>query len=317
MSEVDAKKLGKRADHATTCLLVMALMGSMRSFTAMVSFRLAHGAVQFGNVCIVVSTVLVTIGFWLLYVGAKRGNPTAVAFVLASLLATVGNALIGHRTETVGGGINTLTLIVILGYCAIAALLEMGRRATLRLQREGLHGLVFGSPRPSRLFCMVGGACLLLGTVLWLSPATRGAVLATSRAKTERLRADRFSAMIKEEEAAFVRRMAAAAKDPNAANAQAAKVALQALTEKAGRIGRHVKPEQKLGQVLADYGMATTHWGQALDLLGSPEPDLDGAQELLDQADQCRARAIDAYVQFFVVQKAENEAVSPAGPAAR
>jgi hypothetical protein len=285
------EKLLKRARNAGRNLSILALLATFGAIALTAAAFLAKGA--HGVMAILAGTIaLIAAGYWVLAVAGRRGNPNSVGIVIVAMvlqicLAVIMSGVAAARTNTPFQPPTSGIVIPILILLALAN----SRTVLVELQRRQLWHQVFGSAKPSRNLCFLGGILLVSGFVAMNLGAAYAGRKAGQEQKAEFQNAKEFIALIQNDEKEFVASMRGIAVNPGADAIANALEKLASLQRNFEAIKNHAAGEERLLEILNTYGNALRQWKNGLMLLQETNPDRERAQQMLKLGDKLRREA--------------------------
>jgi hypothetical protein len=226
----------------------------------------------------------------LLAIAAKRGNPKAVFIVMVVLsihcfLSINAFCITIIRSTPSGGGGSLLAFVFIF---LIIVVLDRSRAVLMEMKKRGLWNQRFGSSKPSKNLCILGGSFYAVGYFGFLVSLLVPAIEAAKNAKAlaeERRQAQAVIQMIQQEEADFFKSMQSL-DDPKAVKNALAKV--DVLDQKVASLQVEIPADGTLARIMKEYKRAVQDWKSGLIELDNPVPDLKAAKEKLEYGDKIR-----------------------------
>jgi hypothetical protein len=253
-----------------------------------------------GDVLTVLPVPVIAVAYWLLSVGARRGNPRALSIVLAVLGAQLlfSVAILVYIAFLSRSDASTSIISIIIPLL-VFVFLARNRGDLLELRRRGLWEGIYGAARPSDRLCTIGGVLLAVGVIALYSFV----ILSTVHAiRNVRLRGE-FQALIGTDEKAFLDAVASGdpAKDKDVV-AHVLKTADE-LEAKTQAIAVQAKAGSQMHTVAIKYAEAVSKWQAALKILeqeGGTDPRV---QALFVEGDQLRQQAVAEFNKNGASQK--------------
>lgn len=302
MSKLTDDKLIKRATHAGRNLSVLAILASFGAIGLVVAAILAKEKALLMAIP-AATLILITIGYWVLAVAAKRGNPSSVGSVIVVMILQFTLALVAYGITTArtdaGADAQVNMPGLIIPILVIIALVS-SRNVLLELKKRDLWTQIFGSSKPSGRLCVVGSILIVIG-FLGLNGSSIYAGWDTGKARQHEMQqAQYFVDMIQNEEQAFINSMSGLSGASGAEEIRAALSTVTELEQRTDAIKTAVKEGSPFGSILENYGNAVEHWKSAVTLLAAPNPDEERAQKMLILGDKLRAQAGQAFDRRYI-----------------
>ena len=170
----------------------------------------------------------------------------------------------------------------------IIVVLDRSRAVLMEMKKRGLWNQRFGSSKPSKNLCILGGSFYAVGYFGFLVSLLVPAIEAAKNAKAlaeERRQAQAVIQMIQQEEADFFKSMQSL-DDPKAVKNALAKV--DVLDQKVASLQVEIPADGTLARIMKEYKRAVQDWKSGLIELDNPVPDLKAAKEKLEYGDKIR-----------------------------
>ena len=300
MSRLSDEKLVARATHAGRNL------GALAAIVSLLSAGLI-GAVFFSKaqlpflVWMAGTVTLVAIGYWLLAVAAKRGNPASVGTVIVLMtlqlvLTLVFSAVAAAKKAGTETWSNTPGAVISL---LVISSLYNSWHVLKELQTRGLWNPIFGAARPSGHLCALGGLALAVG-FLGVSCVGFCVERDTLSGHQEVVRQARiFKDIVANEETALLRVMESMADTYTSEQLQMAETKAVELERALDALRAETADGTPLGAVLETYDGAVRQWKSCLEMMRSSAPDVERARQMLILAGKMRSEAILNFNRHF------------------
>jgi len=295
MSNITDEKLLKRAKNAGRILLIIAVLTSIFALALFFVAFLAKGLMLITASTAIILAIIST-GYWILMVAARRGNPTSVSIVIIVMLIQLTISLVLSGILAARSGANSFSFPpgLIIPVLIIITLIG-SRNALLELRKRGIWHKVFENVKSTHL-CIIGGIFLVIGIM-----AFNGVTIYTSLKVREHKTVDiqqinKFVNIIQTEEKSFFKTM------ENLSNPESQQVALIKITElerKVNELMKTVDDNNLFMPILETYGTAVQQWKKALLMLISPNADMTIVQKRLELGDKYRSNAIQEFDRTF------------------
>lgn len=295
------EQLIKRANYTARNFLVLAILASL--WGLLVLGLIGHALAQGTNIKLILfspltSALFFAIGFWLLYVAAQRGNPASAGiFLVVGVMQLavlfiawgVANMRSSAVDQKLGLGSAALPVVVLLT-------MAHSRNILVELQKRDLWKQVYGACKPSGGWCVAGGVFLVAAVVYLYG----GGILFLHHTQQLNVRVHQqmqaFADLLQHEE----KELLTAITNPPASSAthglDESRVALQALEAKLQQVREQTASHQRLGLVVRQYAQAVACWRAGLDQLKQPGGDPKAAAAQLQQGDEQRGKAVQAFL---------------------
>jgi hypothetical protein len=213
-----------------------------------------------------------------------------VAMVLQICLALIFSGIAAARTNTpfkppVGG-----LFIPILVLIALAS----SRKVLLQLKERQLWDQVFGSAKPSRQLCLIGGTLLATGFIAMNAGSYYGWKVGQQR-QVEFQHARAFAELIQVHEKEFLTSMQGISNRRGEKQTEPALTKFNTLEEKFEVLKKEAASVNQLSPILTTYGNGLRQWKSGLTILQEPNGDADRAQKMFELGDRLRAEACQEF----------------------
>ena len=248
--------------------------------------------------------VLIAVGYWVLAVAAKRGNPSSVASVVVVMVLQFFLAVVAYGITTARTGENVQANVpgLVIPMLVVIALAS-SRNVLLELRKRDLWEPIFGSAKPSSRLCVAGTILIVIGFI-GLNGSTIYAGWNSGRSRQlEVHQAQGFADMIQSEEQAFMNAMGGLSDPYSAEEIQAVLATVKKLQRRADAAMADAKEGSPLRSILEDYCNAVRQWKNAVTLLASETPDGGRAQEMLLLGDKLRTQAGQNFDSRYIPQQ--------------
>ena len=299
MSDLNDDALLKRAGHAGRNLTLLALLASVLTLVLVYLSFTTRAALPV-TLVFAASLALISAGYWVLAVAARRGNPNSVGFILVLIVVQIALWLILSGVVSARHGTsfqpNTTGLVMpVLVFIAV----YQSRKILLELQDRGLWERAFAGAKPSSSLCVAGAILLAVGFLaLDSSMLYSGETIARKRT-AEMHSAQAFARLIQADESEFMTTMDSLWRNTTPIEMQAALARLDALERRLGNIENPGPPDGPLSPVLANYRKALGQWKKALLVMQESNSEAERAHDLFKLGDRYRAEACEEFNRHY------------------
>jgi hypothetical protein len=293
------EQLLKRAGNASRNLGVLGILATLGAILIWTVLLLGKGATLFMSPVALAVTSL-AVGYWILSVAARRGNPNSVGVVLVImvlqlLVVFVTAGIAAARTNTplssnLPGLISPILVLIAL---------VSSRNVLLELQDRGLWEKAFASAKPSGTLCVVGAILVASGLALFDGGTAYVSVKVGQARAAEVSGATEFVQIIKHEEQDFMSTIGQALKSANAESLDTALAKLESLDIRVKTLQASAGQDSSMPTILQTYRNGVREWKNALLALKEPNPDRRRAQQMLALGDKLRAQAVSDFQTRF------------------
>jgi hypothetical protein len=291
MNRLSDEQLLARASHAGRNLIALAILATLCSIVIIVAEIgqvLSPRSATESLPIVSILTILWTVGLWMLATAARRGNPTAVGFVMvvasAMLLISVASlVLVAVRDIQRAQLMWWQPLIPLL----VLLVLARSRDVLRELKTRGLWEGRFGSARPSRNLCVAGGVLFVVGYAgFFLSLLLPAIFVAKDAAQSHA-----FLKAVTAEEKAFMNAMRSLSGPDKPAALENVRQTLDAFARMVASWKSTTSPNSPLFPIIRKYGDAVRAWQDGLAELSASSPNVEEAKERLTLGDKLREEA--------------------------
>ncbi len=295
MGELSDETLLKRANHASRNLTVLAVLGTLVGLVVVaLSFSIKGAALP--TFVLGATLLVISGGYWVLAVAARRGNPNSVGIVLVLVGVQIALSLIisGIASSRTGGSFQPNTGGLVMPALVFIAL-HSSRKILLELEDRGLSERAFGPAKPSGNLCMIGGILLVAGFV----GLDTGVFYVNHKAGQEKAeefrRAQAFGKVIRVDELEFMKAMDGVWRNANKAQLEEAVAQLNILEEKLKSVNQTGTDGGQLSRIINNYENALREWKKALLMMQEATPDSERANAMLKLGDRFRSEACEEF----------------------
>lgn len=299
-SDRNVMERGRRAGRS---LRVLAYLGTVVSAIA---FFAASNAPKDNHAfkLFVLPISVITIGYWILSMEAKRGNPLApfLGLIILSLqlVASVINA--GFLLSQ---GKPQIPIIPIFIGALVIYSLHKDHQALKELSERNLRDLTFPDTPSSQFTCAIGGLTLFSG-FLWLYTGLFTTVMTAGKAAQEKQQqVQAFATIINQDEKQFMDYWTHLPQPSTTQNLDEAVKKLTAIDAKVAELQKSATATQQkpLADMLQNYRLALQQWRKGIEMMKVSEALRPTAVQLMAEGDARRQQVLDSYNMTYSLER--------------
>ena len=184
----------------------------------------------------------------------------------------------------------------------IVLVLARSRNVLVELKRRGLWDSRFGSAKPSRKLCILGGLLFIVGYAAFFVCLLSSAMLAAA-AQKEVQQSQSFLKSVTAKEKAFLDAMQSIARPDETAAIRNAMEKLDALDGTVASWKSKTSADSPLFSIITKYGDAVRAWRDGVAEFGASSPDIERARDRLAVGDKLANEAAAEFNHRYVRPK--------------